>query len=126
MGFFDDYLEAAPRAKRMRGNGITNFLLRVFPIYHFQSTKKVTATIIAEALLKLLYSRLGLKVIKYFATSPHFEMARKQFNYESGKSNALQKKTIGLQCYPTIPRCVTIFYSNRIDLNEIKIFQRFK
>ena len=29
MGHFDDYLDAAPRAKSMRGNGITTFILRV-------------------------------------------------------------------------------------------------
>ena len=29
MGCFDDYSDAAPRAKTMRGNGITTFLLHV-------------------------------------------------------------------------------------------------
>ena len=29
MGLFDNYLDDAPRAKNMRGNGITNFLLHV-------------------------------------------------------------------------------------------------
>ena len=29
MDCFDDYLDAAPRAKTMRGNGITTFLLHV-------------------------------------------------------------------------------------------------
>ena len=32
----------------------------------------------------------------------------------------MQKKTIGLQCYLTIPRRVTVLYDNRIDLNENK------
>ena len=36
MGFFDDYLEAAPRAKRMRGNGITTFLLHVAQCLNFR------------------------------------------------------------------------------------------
>ena len=66
-----------------------------------------------------LYSRLGFKVIKYFATSPNFEKAFKRFNYESEKSNALQKK-IGLHFYLTIPQRVTFIYDNLIDLNENK------
>ena len=56
--------------------------------------------------------------------SPNFEKACKQFNYESGKSEALQKQTIGLQCYLTIPRRVTILYDNQIDFNEnINVFE---
>ena len=57
--------------------------------------------------------------MKYFATSPNFEKARKLFYYGSGKSKALQKK-IGLQCYLTIPRSVTILYDNQINFNENK------
>ena len=30
----------------------------------------------------------------------------------------MQKKTIGLQCYITIPQRVTIIHENRIDFNE--------
>ena len=41
-------------------------------------------------------------------------------SYESVKSKALQKQTIGLQCYITIPRRVTIIHDNRIDFNENK------
>ena len=80
----------------------------------------VTATLIDKALLQSLYFRLVLKVIKYFATSPNSEKARKQFIYESGKSNAFQKKQICLQCYPTITRSVKILSDNQIDLNENK------
>ena len=29
MGCFDDYSDAAPRARTMRGNGITTFILHV-------------------------------------------------------------------------------------------------
>ena len=65
-----------------------------------------------------LYSRLSFEVIKDFAASPNFEKARKQFYYKSGKSKALQKPTVGLQCYLTIPRRVTILHGNRIDFNE--------
>ena len=70
--------------------------------------------------MKLLYSRIGFRVIKYFATSPNFEKSCKIFNCESGKSDALQKKRIRLQCYLTISRRVTILYGNQIYLNENK------
>ena len=81
MGWFDDYMDAAPRAKTMK-------------MYHFPSKQIVTTTIIAETSLKSFYSRLGFKVIKYFATSPNFEEACKQFHYDSVKSKALKKKTL--------------------------------
>ena len=92
MGCFDDYLYAAPRAKTMPVNGISTFILHVAQCITFRQTNIVTATLISEALLKSFYSRLGFKVIKDFATSPNFEDACKRFNYESVKSNALQKK----------------------------------
>ena len=63
---------------------------------------------------------LYLKVIKDFATSPNFEKARKRFHYESVKYKALQKQTIGLQCYLTISRRGTILNDNQIDFNENK------
>ena len=63
---------------------------------------------------------LGFKVIKYFAAYPNFEKACKQFNYESVKYKALQKQTIGLQCYLTIPRHVTILCDNLVYFNENK------
>ena len=81
-----DYLDAAPHAKMMRGNGITNFLLQVAQFITFNQTSFFTATLIVEDQLKSLYSRLGFKVIKDFATSPKFEAARERFHYESGKS----------------------------------------
>ena len=67
--------------------------------------------------MKSFYSRLGFKVIKDFANSPNFDEARKKFHYESGKSKADQKKTIGLQCLQTMPRRVTFLHENRINLN---------
>ena len=67
------------------------------------------------------YSRLGVKVIKDFSTSPNFEVACKRFHYESGKSEAFQKEKKGLQCYLTVPRRVRFIYDNRIDLNEDKM-----
>ena len=77
MGSFVDYSDAASRAKTMGVNGITTFLLHVSQCITFRQTRFVTATLIAEALLKSFYSRSGFKVIKYFATSPNFEEAQK-------------------------------------------------
>ena len=94
---------------------------------NFNQTQFVTETLIAKASLKSLYSRLGFKVIRDFATSPNFEKACNQFNYEAGKSIALQKKTIGLQYYLTIPWRVTIIYGNWIELNDKKyVLKKFK
>ena len=85
MGCFDDYSDAAPRAKTMRVNGITKFLLHVAQFITFSQTNIVTATLIYQAQLNSLYPRLGFKVIKDFATSPNFEEALYKFHYESGK-----------------------------------------
>ena len=89
MGCFEYYLEATPRAKTMRGNGITTFRLHVAQCTNFRQKHIVTATLIVKASLKSFYSRLGFKVIMHFATYPHFKEAHKQFNYESGKSKGL-------------------------------------
>ena len=43
-----------------------------------------------------------------------------RFNYQSGKFKALQKKTIGLQCYLTSPRHVKTLHDNWIDFYENK------
>ena len=120
MGCFDDYSDAAPRAKIMRRNGITNFCLHLSQCITFHQTIFSTATLISEASLKSFYSRLDFKVIKYFLAYPNFEVAYKRFHYESGKPKTLQKKTIGLQYYLTIPHRVTFIYDNIIDLNENK------
>ena len=94
MGCFGDYLDDAPRAKTMRGNGITIFILHVSQCITFRLTNIVTSTLISETSLNSFYSMLGFKVIKYFVTSPNLEEARKRFNYESVKSKALQKKPL--------------------------------
>ena len=120
-GCFDDFLDAAPRAKKIRVNGVTTFLLHVDQSITFNQTKFVTETLIFEARLKELYSRLGFKVIKDFATSPTFEKARKRFNCESEKYALLQKKKNCLQFYQTIPLRVTILYDNLNDINEINM-----
>ena len=88
-----------------------------FPNVSLSIKTNVTATSIAESQLKSFYLRLGFKFIKYFATSPNFEEAHKQFHYESVKSKAFQKQRIGLKYYPTIPRIVTIFHDNLIDFD---------
>ena len=109
-GCFDDYLDAAPHAKKMRGNGITTFILDVAQCITFNQTRQITSTLIAEARLKSLYSRLGFKFIKDCATSPGFEKSRKRFHYDSRKYKALQKQTIGLQFY------LTEFFSNNLSM----------
>ena len=91
MGCFDDYLDAAPRAKNMRGNGITTFLLHVAQCITFCQTNIVTSTLIDKESLKSFYSSLGFKVIKIFSISPHFKESRKRFNYESRKYKSLLK-----------------------------------
>ena len=67
--------------------------------------------------MKSFYPRLGFKVIKDFSDYPNFEVALKQFYYESGNSKEDQKKTIGFQCLQTIPRRVTFLHDDRINLN---------
>ena len=104
----------------MSGNVITTFLLNVSQCITFHQKNIVTATLISEASLKSLYSRLCFKVIKDFASSSNFEVSRKRFHYETGKFEALQKKTFVLQCYLTIPWGVIFRYDKWIDINENK------
>ena len=87
MGFLNNYSDASPQGKSMRGNGITTFLLYVSQCI-ISNKNRVKTALIADALLKSFYSRLGFKVIKDFSNSPNFEEARKRFHYESGKSKA--------------------------------------
>ena len=98
IGCFDDYSNAAPRAKIMRGNGITKFLVHIAQCITFYQNIFVTATLISESSLKPFHSRLGFKFIKDFAASPNLEKACKIFHYESGKSEELQKKN-PTRCY---------------------------
>ena len=117
---FDNYLDAAPHSKKNERKWCYHLSFARRPMYTFQSNKYFTATLIAKAWLKSLYSRLGFKVIKDSTISPNFEKACKKFHYGSVKSKVLQKQKIGLQCYLTIPRCVTIIHDNRIDFNGNK------
>ena len=91
MGCFDDYSDALPSSKTRKRNGITMFILHVVQCITFNQTQFVAAKITAKALLKSLYSRLGFKVTKDFATFTNSEKARKRFHYESGKYKELLK-----------------------------------
>ena len=55
----------------------------------------------------------------FFCNSSDF-LTRNKIACESGKSESLQKKTVGLQYYITIPLRVTFLYDNQINLNENK------
>ena len=117
MGFLDCYSDADPNHKSIRGNGITTFFFHVAQCIIFNLTNCVKKILIANASLKSFYSRLGLMVIKDFATSTNFEVARSRFHYNKGKYKAEQKQTIGLQCLYTIPKRVTFLHDNRINFN---------
>ena len=73
------------KRKIIRVNGVAFFLLHVAQCIILNQTKFITATLVSEAKFNSLYSRLGFKVIKDFATYPNFEEDRNIFHYESGK-----------------------------------------
>ena len=123
MGFLDCYYDDDPNHKSIRGNGITTFLLHVSQCIIFNQTNCVKTILIANASLKLFYSRLVFTVIKDFATSTTFEAARSRFHYEKGKCKAEQKQTIGLQCLYSIPRRVRFLHDDQINLNIYTIEQ---
>ena len=120
MGFLDDYSDADPNHKSIRGNGITIFLFHVTQCIIFNLTYQVKTILIADVSLKTFYSRLGFSVIKDFAASTNFEAARRQFHYDTGKSKEDEIKTIGLQCLYTIPRRITFLHDDRINFNTQK------
>ena len=99
MGSLDDYLDAAPKGKSIRGNDITTFFLHVSQCIIFNQTNRVKTTLIADASLKSFYSRLGFKGIKDFVTSTNFEKVCKRFHYKSRKSKAYQKKLLDYNVY---------------------------
>ena len=117
MDFLDDYSNADPNHKIIRGNDITTFLFHVALCIIFNLKNRVKTILIANASLKSSYSRLGFTVIKDFATSTNFEAARSRFHYEKGKYKAEQKQNIGLQCLYTIPRRVTFIHDDLINFN---------
>ena len=77
MGFLNDYSDADPNHKSIRGNGITTFILHISQCIIFNQTYRIKTILIADASLKSFYSRLGFNVIKDFTNSPNFEEARK-------------------------------------------------
>ena len=103
MGSLDDYSDAAPKGKIIRGNGITKFILHVAQCIIFNQTNSVKTTLIANASLKSFYSRLGFKVVKDFANYPNFEETCKRFHYELVKSKADQKKNYWLTMFTNHP-----------------------
>ena len=121
---FDWELYIGPRSKTMRVNCITTFLFHVVQCIILNQTYFFTATLISKAWLKSLYSRLGFKVIKIFVNCPNFEEDHKQFHNDSGKSKAVQKNNIDLQCLQTIPRRFTFIHDNWINLNIHKNVSR--
>ena len=112
MGLLDDYSDADSNYKNIRGNGITTFFLHVAQCIIFNQKNCVKTILIADALLKSFYSRLGFKVIKDFATSTNFEEDSRQFHYETGKSKADQKKllvySVYTPCYDVLHLFMTI------------------
>ena len=112
MGFPDDYSNADPNHKSIRGNGITTFIFHVAQCNIFNLTNQVKTILIANVSLKTFYSRLGFSVIKYFATSTNFEAARRRFHYDTGKSKEYEIRTIGLHCLYTIPQRVKFLHDD--------------
>ena len=48
MGCFDDYLDASPRAKTMRENGITTFLLHVAQYFTLNLKKNLNQQLLSR------------------------------------------------------------------------------
>jgi hypothetical protein len=115
---FDDYLDASPLVKTMRGTGFTVFILHIAQCMAFHKSKWLNTTLVAEFKLKSFYSKLRFKVIKDFAQSPIMEVARPRFHFEGSDSNVNKKKTIGMPCYHMMPGSVTLFFDNHIDKGD--------
>ena len=92
MVWFDDYLDAVPRSKKMRVNGITPFIFHVAQCITFHRTIVFTETLIAKAFLKSFYSRLGFKIIKDFLTSHNFKKDRSRKSHVE----TVNKEMIGI------------------------------
>ena len=116
-GFLDNYSDADPNQKSIRGNSITKFLFHVSQCIIFNLTNRVKTILITNASLNSFYSGLGFTVITDFANYTNFEEACSQFHYEKVKSKEEQKQTIGLQCLYTIPRRVRFIHDDRINFN---------
>ena len=57
MGFLDDYSDADPNHKSIRGNGITTFFFHISQCIIFNLTNRVKTILIANSSLKSFYSR---------------------------------------------------------------------
>ena len=99
MGFLDNYSDADPNHKIIRGNGITTFLFHIAQCIIFNLTNHVKTIFIANVSLNTFYSRLDFMVIKDFVTSTTFDVACSRFHYETGKSKADQKKILAYSVY---------------------------
>ena len=86
------------------------FLLHVAQYITFRQVISFIPTLIADASLKSFYSSLGFKVIKDFATSPHFGVVRKRFHYKSEKSRAFQKQKNWLTISSNHPTTCYIYF----------------
>ena len=58
MGCFDDYSDAAPRAKTMRGDCITTFLLHVAQCITFHQTKKKYSNTYFRGIVEVILFRV--------------------------------------------------------------------
>ena len=119
MGFLDDYSDAHPNHKIIRGNGITTFIFHVAQCIISNQTNRVKTILIADASLKSFYSRLGFMLIKYFAISTNFEEACSRFHYETEKSKAEQKKLLAYIFYTTSDD--VLHFSMTIELTSLYI-----
>ena len=93
------------------------YLIRDLHLLHSHQVKTI---LIANVSLKTFYSSLGFFFIKDFATSTKFEVACRQFHYDTGKSKEDEIKPIGLHCLYTIPRRVKFLHDDRINFNTQK------
>ena len=99
MGFLDDYSDADPNHKSIRGNGINTYLFHVAQCNIFNLTTQVKKILIANVSLKTFYSSFGFFVIKKFATSTNFEAACSQFHYETENLKQTRKNLLAYSVY---------------------------
>ena len=109
-GILDNYSDAAPDNKSIRGLGSATLLLHIAQCFAFLQTQHVTAILIAENTLHSFYTQLGFKKIKDFKSLPKFKDARQCFHYANHTD---EDKIVAYKCLQTIPRRVTKLYDAR-------------
>ena len=109
-GILDNYSDAAPDNKSIRGLGSATLLLHIAQCFAFLQTQHVTAILIAENTLHSFYTQLGFKKIKDFKSLPKFKDARQRFHYANHTD---EDKIVAYKCSQTIPRRVTKLYDAR-------------